>query len=634
MSGPYGSAALTYADAGWRGVLWVPPKAKWPPPEGYTGHDGADPSYADIHAWATDGYAGHNIVLRLPDDVIGIDVDCYDDKQGAKTLAEHVAIWGPLPPTWESGSRDDGSAIKWYRVPAGMKWPSVLGDGIEIIQRTHRYAMVWPSIHPNGGQYGWRDPAGPTTEIPRPEDVTDLPQRWVDGMTSELGDRPSSYTNPDRAALIEHGIPGGQNQHEMLRDVVWDLCRKGTDRADAYGIWLAITDPAKTKLTRPREPWTKKHFDELWDTADRKQAPGLTPFDYEPPSNGDDTQDDRSSWSPIDLGPLLDGTRPRPQPTILTRTDGQGLWYPGRTHALVGESEAAKSWIAQYGCAQQLLAGHAVAYLDFEDSDGGVTDRMLTLGMTPALLRDLFGYIAPEEPIDRARRSELAQALGDLKPTLVIIDGVTEAMSLHKLKSIDNDDLATFGRLITRPIAATGSAVVNLDHQPKATDNRGRYALGGVHKLNGLSGVSIIAENIEPMGVGLHGVTRLRIAKDRPGQLRAHGLPSAGLRWIGDFILDTGILEEPAWIRPPVEVAKVAEDWRPTEVMRMVCDAMTKAYKPLPATGIYDRVKARANITRRALAILVDEKYVEETPGPRGAKLHTLIKPYQGDTDE
>jgi hypothetical protein len=74
--------------------------------------------------------------------------------------------------------------------------------------------------------------------------------------------------------------------------------------------------------------------------------------------------------------------------------------------------------------------------------------------------------------------------------------------------------------------------------------------LGGVHKLNVLSGVSIIAENIEPMGVGLRGVSRLRIAKERPGLLRAHGSPSAGLRWIGDFVLGTGQLEEPALILP------------------------------------------------------------------------------------
>ena len=32
-------------------------------------------------------------------------------------------------------------------------------------------------------------------------------------------------------------------------------------------------------------------------------------------------------------------------PTILTRSNGQGSWYPGSTHALVGENEATKSWI-------------------------------------------------------------------------------------------------------------------------------------------------------------------------------------------------------------------------------------------------------------------------------------------------
>ena len=99
---------------------------------------------------------------------------------------------------------------------------------------------------------------------------------------------------------------------------------------------------------------------------------------------------------------------------------------------------------------------------------------------------------------------------------------------MHRLKSVDNDDLATFGRIITRPIAATGAAAVNLDHQPKATDNRGRYALGGVHKLNGMSGVSIIAENIAPMGVGLRGVTRLRIAKTGLGNYGRTGCRPPG----------------------------------------------------------------------------------------------------------
>jgi len=142
--------------------------------------------------------------------------------------------------------------------------------------------------------------------------------------------------------------------------------------------------------------------------------------------------------------------------------------------------------------------------------------------------------------------------------------------------------------------------------------------------------VSIIAESIAPMGVGLRGVTRLRIAKDRPGQLRAHGLPSNGLRWIGDYVLDTADQVEPALIRPPVEVAKAADDWRPTEIMHKICAALTKAGGPLTQNGILDRVKGRANITRRALAILVDEHYVEAREGPNRSKLHELVKAYDG----
>lgn len=618
--GPYGAAAAEYWDAGWRGVLPLPARRKKEPPDGYTGRTGAWPSRADIQAWTEDGHADGNIALRMPDNVIGVDVDCYDGKPGATTLTRLVAECGPLPATWASTSRSDGSGIRFYRVPPGMSWPGVLGPGIEIIQHVHRYAVVSPSIHPEGRLYSWVSPDGVrTTVIPQPDDLTQLPEPWVAGMTSpSSGGTAPGWTDPDLDQLVDHGVAAGVNQDDVLRDVVWKLRGQYVARSATRAVWDAIV--AKTTLTKP-EPWTGKDFERHWSGADKKIPPPPTVI-------GDGTS--RSSWAPVDLAPILDGTRPRLPPTILTRTDGQGLWYPGRTHALVGESESAKSWLAQYGCAQQLLAGHNVVYLDFEDSAEAVTDRMLILGMTPELLRARFGYIAPEEPVDPAGRGPLTQALGDLRPTLVVIDGVTEAMAMHRLKSVDNDDLATFGRIITRPIAATGAAAVNLDHQPKATDNRGRYALGGVHKLNGMSGVSIIAENIAPMGVGLRGVTRLRIAKDRPGQLRAHGLPSAGLRWIGDFILDTSILIEPALIRPPVEVAK-ADEWRPTEVMRKVCDAMTKAGKPLSQKDVLDRVKARANITRRALAILVDEKFIDQDRGPHNAQLHTLVTPYRDD---
>ena len=85
MTGPYASAAAAYWQAGWRGIVPLPARAKKNPPSGFTGSTGVDPSYADLDAWATGPEGSGNIALRMPRDVIGIDVDAYGDKLGRQT---------------------------------------------------------------------------------------------------------------------------------------------------------------------------------------------------------------------------------------------------------------------------------------------------------------------------------------------------------------------------------------------------------------------------------------------------------------------------------------------------------------------------------------------------------------------
>ena len=183
---PYGDAYDAYWRGGWRGVLPLPPHRKKNPPAGYTGEGGVDPSYADVHAWATGSEANGNIALRMPRNVIGLDVDAYGDKIGALTLSLAEERWGALPPTWRSTSRDDGvSGIRFYRVPEGLAWPGELGSATEIIQRHHRYAVVWPSIHPDtGATYRWIAPAGVVSaSVPDLDDLPLLPEAWVQGLT-------------------------------------------------------------------------------------------------------------------------------------------------------------------------------------------------------------------------------------------------------------------------------------------------------------------------------------------------------------------------------------------------------------------------------------------------------------------
>lgn len=179
MTGPYAEAASRYLEAGWSPL---PVRGKYPPPNGYTGRGGHVPSQADVLTWATGDEGGRNVGLRVPPTVLGVDVDAYGDKPGADTLARLVAECGPLPETATSTNRDDGaSCIRFYRVPAGYE--SVGGlPGIEFIQHHHRYAMVWPSIHPEGRTYRWVDADWRDTGIPRVDELAALPRAWLDRL--------------------------------------------------------------------------------------------------------------------------------------------------------------------------------------------------------------------------------------------------------------------------------------------------------------------------------------------------------------------------------------------------------------------------------------------------------------------
>jgi hypothetical protein len=355
----------------------------------------------------------------------------------------------------------------------------------------------------------------------------------------------------------------------------------------------------------------------------------LTPPAFDAPGWADpDEPSARRSWQPVDLGPVLDGTYQPPMPTVGERDDGVGLFYPGRKHTVASESEAGKTWYALHAAVVELDRGSAVVYVDFEDDEGGIVGRLLALQVRPDVIRERFVYLRPEGPVyDVVNRSDLAQALGDLEPTFVVIDGVTEGMTLHGLDPLSNKDAATFGRMLPGWIAAQGPAVASLDHLTKSSDGRGRYALGAVHKLNGLDGAAYLLDNRRPFGIGLTGRSTVKLAKDRPGQLRRHGLPSAGgLHCYADLVLDS---QHETFIVATVEAPQERPDnFRPTHNMAKVAKILVDATEPLSEKGVTDRAGGKAINVRQALAFLVDDGYVHREAGPNNAKLHKLVKAY------
>jgi hypothetical protein len=195
MPTPYQETAAIYWSAGWRGVLPLPEHAKSPVPRGFTGWAGADPSFADVTDWIEAGVrvggsrrpAG-NIGLRIPRGFYGLDVDDYAGKTGGAALSRLVEAYGPLPATWTVTSRDDGtSGIRLFRADHGdgRRWkdePAGHGAGIEAIHFGHRYAVTWPSVHPDTGRkYQLYRPDGivaPDGIVPRLDELPEMPPRW------------------------------------------------------------------------------------------------------------------------------------------------------------------------------------------------------------------------------------------------------------------------------------------------------------------------------------------------------------------------------------------------------------------------------------------------------------------------
>lgn len=206
LSKPYAAVAEGMWRAGWHAVLPLPRGRKEAPPEGWTGNGAPYPSYADMYAWLeTARDKGNNVAIRMPENVIGIDVDDYPGKPGLQTLTKLCAEHGDLPPTWRSTARgtDNESGIRFYRVPPGLHFRGGF-PGIEIIQRVHRYAVVWPSTNPDadGARYHWYDPAGRLAQhFPKVDELPELPPEWITALISS-----APFTE---AATLSIGEVGG-----------------------------------------------------------------------------------------------------------------------------------------------------------------------------------------------------------------------------------------------------------------------------------------------------------------------------------------------------------------------------------------------------------------------------------------
>lgn len=341
---------------------------------------------------------------------------------------------------------------------------------------------------------------------------------------------------------------------------------------------------------------------------------------------------DTSTWHEVPLAAALDGDQAEEEPTMFVRDDGACLLYPGRIHALAGEPESGKSWVALHVCAEQMDVGRHVVFIDFEDTAAGVTGRLRALQVDPDTILARFHYVRPSEPLGAEGRLAVTQLVRDTQPVLVVVDGLTEALTLHGLALESNRDVAHFLELLPRFLARQGPAVLIIDHVEKDRERRGRWAIGAQHKLAGLDGVSYGLEVIKPVVRDGNGLVRLVVHKDRPGQIRRIAVEH---KTAAEILTHSDKNELTVTVATPRDHALADDPWRPTELMERI-SRWIELNPGVSRNKIEEAVRGKTDWKREALRHLVADGYATVTDGPRNALLYRVVRPFRvyDDTDE
>lgn len=354
--------------------------------------------------------------------------------------------------------------------------------------------------------------------------------RWTDAvrygteadLIGQYQRRVAAIQSKGNAFRTDELFPAARDGWRLVDLGLLSVDQMGADlRAAVARVWNAEPDERDRHIVNTeareaarRSPWALSNLRRLNSRHLDEQGRDPADVNDEGPDSGDHPP---STWAPVDLAGLWDGTAEPRRPEFLARGDGVAMFYSGETHSVHGESESGKSWLVQTAVVERLRAGDAVLYVDFESTAAEVLPRLRALGMTRDQLGQLT-YVTPDGPTDTMFAELLTR-----RYALAVIDGVTASMATLQTKSNSQDEVTAWDKALPRPIARwTGAAVVQVDHVSKAKDERGRFMIGNQAKMANLTGSAFYVDVSAGLGQGRTGELRVYVAKDRPGGVRAH----------------------------------------------------------------------------------------------------------------
>jgi len=429
---------------------------------------------------------GLNLGVRLPADVVVVDVDPRNFPEGRDSLADLAAAFGldlTSAPHVLTGNLEHPGHHFYFRKPAGAVLLDTV-DGFEGVEfkSLGRQVVAAGSVHPTGGLYRWAPDSPPLHKTP------DLPARLVEAARRPERRRATGageITAEQLAASLEHLDPTGFRDHDRWLELMM-ACHHATDgdgEARQEFIAWSTSDPSYAD-----HEWI---VGRRWDSlhADRGDAVTIATLrrrlnevgsDIAPP----DAAEDFDVWDEVE--PIEPRARRRflnvndlkalPPPRWLV----PGLLVEDSVAAIYGAPESGKSFLA-LDIAMAVAGG--VDWHGRRVTDGGVLyvaaegasglgkrvraweiDRGIDVGKFPLWLdHGEINLAAERDGGVRAFVSDVVEELGPLR--LVVIDTLNQTAA-----GADENSAKDMGRYIAsmkRIRDETGATVVVVHHSGK-----------------------------------------------------------------------------------------------------------------------------------------------------------------------
>jgi len=441
---------------------------------------------------------GLNLGVRLPADVVVVDVDPRNFPTGRDSLAELAAAFGlPLTsaPHVLTGNLEHPGHHFYFRKPAGaVLLDSVDGfEGVEF-KSLGRQVVAPGSVHPSGGMYRWASDSPPLHRMP------DLPVRLVEAARRPERRRATGageITAEQLAASLEHLDPTDFREHDAWRELMM-ACHHATDGSGRQEfIDWSTSDPkfADHEWIVGRR-WDSLHADrdDAVTIATLRRRLNEAGTDIAPPDAADDFDvwdqveptEERSRWNFLSL----DDVESLPPPKWLV----PGVLTEGSLAAIYGAPESGKSFLA-VDMSMAIAGGidwhgrqvehGGVLYIAAEGAPGlgkrfraWKADRCAQgRGFDLHLMRDDLNLAAEKDGGVRAFVQAVTDELGPLR--LIVIDTLNQTAA-----GADENSAKDMGRYIASMKLlrnATGAAVVVVHHSGKDLSKgmRGSTALLG-----------------------------------------------------------------------------------------------------------------------------------------------------------